>query len=277
MSGGDGHLTLAGGVGNDVYRITNDANIIEAAGEGQDTVEINFYHYSYYDNVYVMADNVETMNIFDMREQFYDYNTQTVVYSYQSSVVTGTALANLIAGGEGSNEIHGAGGVDTILGGTGDDLLDGGAGKDVFDGGDGRDMVLCTSNTTPVRVDLAAAQASFPGQGWATERFASIENAATGSGADTLAGGDGAAAFEGAGAALGDRIDVSAIDADATLAGNQTFVRGGTGRGHVWAVNSAGITVIRGNTDGDAAIEFELAIADGAVAAASYAAADFIL
>lgn len=36
-------------------------------------------------------------------------------------------------------------------------------------------------------------------------------------------------------------------------------------------------TLIRGNVDGDATVEFEIAIADGSVSHTAYSASDFIL
>ena len=80
-----------------------------------------------------------------------------------------------------------------------------------------------------------------------------------------LRGGDGGKSFDGAGAAAGDRIDVSGIDANTSAAGNQAFAWGGTGIGRISAIefgNTA--TLVRANTDGDAAFEFELVIEDAA-------------
>ncbi len=94
---------------------------------------------------------------------------------------------------------------------------------------------------------------------------------------DVLQAGGGAAAFDAPGAGNGDRIDVSTIDADTTLANNQTFIFGGTGKGHIWCVNSGTTTVVLANVDGDAAAEFRLNIEDGATLASAYTAADFIL
>ncbi len=103
-----------------------------------------------------------------------------------------------------------------------------------------------------------------------------------GAGDDQIRSGDEALAHEGAGAATGDRIDPSAIDANTETkrerpGGNQAFLFDGTGRGHVTLVDEVANTVIHANTDGDAAFEFDLLIADGAISARSYTAADFIL
>lgn len=75
---------------------------------------------------------------------------------------------------------------------------------------------------------------------------------------DTIRAVDGAAAFQGVGAASSDRFDFSSIDANTTAGGDQAFIFGG------------------GAVDNDAAAEFE--IEDGAsVIAAAYTAADFFL
>jgi serralysin len=95
---------------------------------------------------------------------------------------------------------------------------------------------------------------------------------------DAIAAGDGAVAFERPGAQTGDRIDLSAIDANTTAANDQAFAFGtATGKGRLWVANVGNQTVVRGNTDNDAAAEFELAIEDVRVTANQYTAADFIL
>jgi hypothetical protein len=75
----------------------------------------------------------------------------------------------------------------------------------------------------------------------------------------------------------GDLIDLSGIDADAVRPGNQAFVFGGTGIGGVSVVSSGSDTVVRCNTDNDAAFELEILIQDGRVLASAYKALDFVL
>ena len=56
---------------------------------------------------------------------------------------------------------------------------------------------------------------------------------------DIIRAGDGTVAFEAAGAVLGDRFDLSLVDADTTHSGVQDFVFGtATGKGRLWAANS---------------------------------------
>ncbi len=163
--------------------------------------------------------------------------------------IIGNDAANLLGGRGGADQISGGAGADTLHGGPGNDTLTGGAGADSLIGGTGRDVFRFTA-------------------------FTDSDPTAT----DRLVAGDGAPAFDGPGAAVGDRIDVSAIDANTAVSGDQSFLfDGGTGRGHLWLTNSGTDTIVRGNVDGDAAPEFQLVIADGATLASAYTASDFIL
>lgn len=161
--------------------------------------------------------------------------------------LSGNAAANRLSGGSGADELAGRAGADMLRGGAGNDRLIGGAGADTLVGGAGSDVF----------------------------RFASGDS--TRAARDVIAAGDGASAFQGAGVASGDRIDLSAIDADLGRGGDQAFVLGGTGKGHLSLVSSGSDTILRGNVDGDAAFEFELRIADAGVSHAAYKAVDFIL
>ena len=240
-----------------------------------------------------------------------------------------TSIENAITG-SGNDILIGNTAANAFSGGAGNDAFDGAGGTDSFDGGAGSDTVLYTTATTSVKVDLTANLVSFPGKTWPAETLVSIENATTGSGADTLLGnadantfrggagidilqggagadiliggtgndlfrftgasdtspaardilraGDGGKAFDRPGATLGDRIDLAAFDANTTKAGVQDFVFGtATGVGRLWAINSGTTTLICGNTDADAVIEFQFAIEDGAVLASAYTAADFLV
>lgn len=151
-------------------------------------------------------------------------------------------------GGSGNDTIRGNDAANRLQGNEGRDLLIGGAGKDVLIGGSGAD----------------------------TFRFYSGDSVA--GHADAIGGGGGARAFQSPGSASGDRIDLHLIDADALSNGNQAFHFGGETRGHLWVETVGTVTHVFGNTDRDAAPEFELAIADGSrVHAADYTAADFLL
>jgi Ca2+-binding RTX toxin-like protein len=155
---------------------------------------------------------------------------------------------DIFVGNPEANHFEGNAGNDTFYGGAGADRLDGGAGADRLVGGAGNDVFVFTSGSS------------------------------TPSARDTIAAGDGRTAFQGAGAAAGDRIDVSGLDADTTAGGVQDWVFGTShAKGHLWVTTSGTQTILNGNSDNDAAIEFQVAIADAGVAASAYTADDFIL
>lgn len=167
-----------------------------------------------------------------------------------------------LRGGGGADTLVGGNGDDSLWGEAGDDHFDGGLGNDTIDGGAGSDTADYTSATSRVEVDLSIIEDQLT-RGAGVDTLISIENligsnfddVLTGSvggnilrggdGADVIRGGGGAdALFGGAGAdlfvfgpgdslpqalalihdfAAGDRIDLSAIDANAALADDQAF------------------------------------------------------
>lgn len=174
-------------------------------------------------------------------------------------VIYGNAAANVIRGGPGNDTIHGGAGGDHLRGDLGRDVLLAGGGADTLQGSSGRDMLT-------------------GGGGADRFLFTKVEDSPGSAAAcDVLRAGAGASAFQGAGAAGGDRIDLAAIDADVTAGGNQAFVFGETGKGGVWCSDSGNRTVVLANIDNDAAAEFRLDILDGGVSASAYGAVDFIL
>ena len=159
-----------------------------------------------------------------------------------------------LLGGTGADAETGSTGHDSVWGDAGDDVLDGGPGDDTIIGGAGIDTVTYAGAGSLVWVDLSWIEdQNTYGGGWDT--LSGIENVigsafndrltgngaanriTGGTGADELAGGSGNDTF--AYAALsdstvaapdlitdrsaGDKIDLSAIDADTVTAGNQAF------------------------------------------------------
>ncbi|MDB5660136.1 MAG: type secretion target repeat protein [Cypionkella sp.] len=127
-------------------------------------------------------------------------------------------------------------------------MLAGGAGADTLIGGLGSDVFVCNST---------ADSNSFS--------------------RDVIRGDGSSVTFSGVGSSIGDRIDISGIDANATIVGNQMFQFGLTGVGTISFAEAGATTLIRGNTDYDAEYEFIVAIEDGNVRASSYTVADLIL
>ncbi|MFT3975296.1 MAG: M10 family metallopeptidase [Amaricoccus sp.] len=165
-----------------------------------------------------------------------------------SDVLTGNAAGNVLIGNAGNDRLAGGAGNDWLGGGGGHDRLVGGAGPDTLVGGRQRDVFV-----------FARTADSRPGA------------------VDKLAAGGHAPAFDGAGDAAGDVIDLRGIDADVVRHGSQSFTFGGSGRGHLWLDDVGGVTHVYGNVDDDAAAEFEIAILDGRVRAHDYTAHDFLL
>lgn len=162
---------------------------------------------------------------------------------YGNDKLTGAAGNDSINGDAGNDSLSGQVGFDTLNGGSGADTLDGGAGTDLLTGGAGFDVFKFT------------ATAHSP-----------------------LANPDRITDFTAAGPLQGDRIDVSAIDADTTtVPANEAFVFGSVGKRGLSLIDSGTDTLVRVNTDADATFELYILIQDGAVTASTYTAADFIL
>lgn len=274
LDGGLGNDTLIGGLGDDTYvlNVTKDV-VIEAAGEGDDTVHAAFS--------YTLGANLENL-----------------VLTGTAANGTGNALDNLIVGNALDNKLKGQEGNDTLVGGGGNDTLEGGAGDDTYYVGAG-DKV---SESSGAGTDTVFAEDSFAlssnvenlvltgigdingtGNGAANQLVGNAGNNSLsgsggtdtltgGEGADTLAGGSGADVFVFLSAAdsteaapdliadfkkgEGDLIDLSAVDADVNTDGDQAFVWAGsfTGvAGQLVASYDSGTnqTTLRMDTDGD--------------------------
>lgn len=128
-----------------------------------------------------------------------------------NNVLNGGALADIIIGrggndvllgNAGDDTLNGGGGIDQLFGGIGSDYLNGETGNDLLTGGLGRDILIGgLGNDT---FDYNAATDSLPG---AANRDVIID-------------------FQGNGALAGDQIDLSTIDANVLVAGNQAFLPG---------------------------------------------------
>lgn len=160
----------------------------------------------------------------------------------------GNATANTLSGNAGNDWLNGWQGADTLDGGAGNDTLTGGVDDDVLIGGTGNDYFkFFTGSSTSYSVDIIRADSR-------------------------------GIAFDGAGAASGDVIDLRSVDANFDLAGDQAFTfGGGQGAGYLWLTDFGTDTLVNGNMDADDSVEFQLRIEDGDVLASAYTAADFLL
>jgi Ca2+-binding RTX toxin-like protein len=146
--------TLAGGAGDDTYRVTNEATtIIEAEDEGTDHVE------SLVD--YTLPANVENLTLLDTdRWGFLPDGSFGPDPELNAILGTGNESDNVLIGNSADNILSGGAGNDTLRGGSaglggegggflpsGNDFLIGGPGQDtyVYNRGDGRDTIVDTA------------------------------------------------------------------------------------------------------------------------------------
>jgi Ca2+-binding RTX toxin-like protein len=149
-----------------------------------------------------------------------------------------------MTGGLGADSLFGLAGNDRLIGGAGDDLLTGGLGRDVMTGNAGID-----------RFDVnSVAESGISG---ATRDI--ITDFAAGTALTSI-----------------DRLDVSTIDANTGILGNQAFVFGGPfTAGHILATQVGADVILQLNTDGDALAEMTIQLSN--VLAANLNAGDFFL
>ena len=149
--------------------------------------------------------------------------------------LSGNGTANVLSSGAGNDFLNGAGGDDRLVGGTGHDFLNGAGGDDRLVGGLGRD-VLSGGSGSDAFAFLAAAEA---GRGTMRDVIRDFQHGT-------------------------DEIDLSAIDADLRLAGDQAFeFIGAAAFGGVAGELKFRGSVLSGDTNGDAVADFEIALAGG--------------
>ncbi|AIF49638.1 calcium-binding protein [Pelosinus sp. UFO1] len=127
LDGGIGADAMYGGAGNDTFVVDNFGDVvIEAVGEGIDTVQSGIY--------YTLTSNVENLTLTGSANIDGTGNEL-------NNVITGNGGDNIIDGDAGADTMYGGVGNDILYGGAGNDTLDGGAGNDILDGGAGNDML----------------------------------------------------------------------------------------------------------------------------------------
>jgi Ca2+-binding RTX toxin-like protein len=232
---------------------------------------------------------------------------ENLVGSAFSDTLTGTTGANVLTGGAGDDSLVGSTGADTMIGGTGDDTFSVDSSGDVVveNAGEGTDTVMsAVTYTLGANLENLTLTGSLAinGTGNAANNVitgntganilnggAGDDTLAGGAGADTLTGGANADHFvfsDGGGVdtitdfstAQGDVIDLTGIDANTTVAGDQAFTFIGTAAFHNvagelrYVVVGANVTVT-GDTNGDGVADFTLNL----TGVQSLASTDFLL
>ena len=178
-----------------------------------------------------------------LRSEATDLPAPTIIASNKSP----TAGDDALTGAASNDKLLGLAGNDTLDGAMGDDVLNGGVGNDVLIGGAGKDKLT-------------------GGAGADTFKFASA-NESTFWGMDTIID------FK---KSQGDKIDLSAIDSNPNVAGNQAFslekafnTTDATGQLYF----DAKTHILYGSTDADSAPEFAITLSG----VSTLVAADFVL
>ncbi len=228
LDGGAGNDTLAGNAGNDTLDGGAGADAM-AGGAGADTYQVD----NVGDTVTETGAGIDTVFssvnhtlAASVENLFLTGSAANGTGNGEANTITGNALANVLTGAGGNDQLNGGDGADRLVGGAGTDLLSGGSGADVF----------------------AFANANESAGG------ALLRDIIT----DFLSGSD--------------VIDLSGIDANGGAAGNGSFTfigtaafsSGATGVGQLnygyETIGGTEYTVLRGNTNNNAAAEFELAL-----------------
>ena len=273
MYGGTGHDTLRGGgaadsngqtdflyggAGNDIYVLLGDANLLENAAEGTDTVQIG----------YVTNHTL-----------LHDFENLTLLAGAAASNGTGNSLANTLLGNVFDNRLFGLGGNDTLSGGAGNDILDGSTGQDRLLGGAGNDRLLGGSGNDVLIGDLGN-DSLFGGVGNDTLLGGNDADLLQGGlGRDELIGGAGADRFIFANAAeagLGgqrDRILGFVTHEDSlnlkAIAARQTYLNNDPFDGHAGQVRYDATTgLLQGDINGDTLVDYEISLGVGTVLSA---------
>ena len=250
ICGNDARNLIQGGDGNDTLEGGTGTDTLEG-GSGDDLI-------SGRNMGVVTADNGDLIRGGD--------GDDTIDGGAGNDRINGDAGNDLIYGGSGNDTLYGYYSYDTLIGGDGNDYLFGYSSNDSLVGGTGNDTLY--GHTGRDTLD--------GGVGYDTFVYTSTAHSKAGSSnRDQIY-------FDSPGTFVADVIDVSAIDADTTLDGNQAFVFIGTadftGPGQI-RVQAGGVdTLILFNTDADSSTEMEILSRDGsAYTPDDYVASDFIL
>ena len=273
ITGGDGSDDLIGRGGNDIYQFTGffgQDEIFDASGLNE--LVFTDLAASQVTQSNASGDLLIRVNGRSDEVRIDDYFTDNLAGNFVIKFAAGTvgtagddALIGSLVGdsirGLGGNDfIRGLGGNDTLLGEAGNDTILGDLGADVVNGGAGNDRL----------VGGAGKDTAIGGLG--RDRFVFDNYAHLGNGATR----DVVSDFN---KAQLDRIDLSDLDAQPGVAGEQSFVfiggaAFGVGTpGQVRFSSSGGVTLVELNTDADADAEYQIELT-GTIA---LTAADFFL
>jgi Ca2+-binding RTX toxin-like protein len=291
---------MAGGTGNDFYYVDDDNDVIwEWGGEGIDTVRAvldnSFLGY------FVLPSGVENIELTGFRNiTLYGNELDNTMSGNQgNNILLGYAGNDSLDGGSGNDELLGGDGNDVLNGGAGADVMRGGSGDDTYHVDNFYDTISEGFNEgiDTVRVSLSYTLGdnleNLVLDGSATNAYGNgLNNVITGNGYDNeivggggfdiMYGGRGADTFKFTSLsdipvpgfradyladfsmAEGDKIDLSAIDANALAAGDQAFLFIGNNNAFVesWGAGQLRFNdgYLQGDVNGDMVADFSIKV-----------------
>jgi Ca2+-binding RTX toxin-like protein len=241
LTGLAGNDTIDGLGGSDLVR-AGAGNDVVRSGEGTDRIAMD------------LGDDLIDGGGTYLDELFFEGTAaMTIDLTKTTAQVTGLGTDTIrnienVSGGGGNDRITGNDRWNLLQGGAGNDRLYGGTGRDRLEGGSGRDEMLGGSDQDR---DVFV--------------FTSVQESAVGTARDAIRQFTRSI----------DDIDLSAIDANSNMSGNQAFAfSGSTARAYgVWTSALDGNQVVRADVDGDRMADMEIRV-DGW---ARLTASDFVL
>ena len=207
--------TLYGGLGDDTYSAWETGTIVEYAGEGLDTVTVDYS--------YTLLEHFENLSWRDNSSS----NGFTLTGNAADNVITGSngnerlygldgadiLIADVVGadrhatyhahdtlyGGTGNDELRAVYGNDTLYGEGGWDTLFSGEGNDTLDGGSGTDTASYAHAAAGVTVDLGIQGVTQDTLGAGKDKLVSVERLSGSAFDDTLIADDFAAVIRGGG------------------------------------------------------------------------------
>jgi Ca2+-binding RTX toxin-like protein len=248
LIGGAGNDILNGGGGNDVLR-GDDGNDILNGGTGNDNMNGGLGNDTYIvDSIGDIA--AEVAGGVDLVQASVSHSLSTNMENLtltgfaningignsKNNVITGNSGNNILNGGLGNDTLNGGLGNDTLIGGSGNDSLIGGSGNDILVGGSGKDTMSDQGGN-----DIY--------------RFLITSESAVGTQRDVIS--DFTRGF--------DKLDLSFIDADTRIAGNQAFTFIGSSsfsgsRGEARFFTSGGNLFLQAEINGDGNVAADMEI-----------------
>ena len=230
IKGGIGTDTLVGDVGSDTL-VGGDGGDVLIGGAGDDIF--------YGNTASLVGADVDTLS--------YDAVARPVTFNLGNTAAQNTGGAGTdrapnasienVIGGSASDTLTGTSGANGLAGGSGRDALNGLGGSDRIIGGPDGDVIDCGVESSNA-VDTVVLQSVNDSPVGATER-------------DVLTN-----------CKPGDLVDVSAVDANSVLSGDQAFIFNSTAAraNSLWYLTSGTDIILRGDVNGNTTSDFEILI-----------------